>query len=369
MSELLPWLLDLQLFADDGGTGEKTEPATPRRREEARRKGQVFKSTDLNAAVIMAAGAIAAYLLYPYIIQSLHDFTVLYLLERTTSEITIQYANELLLEVLYLLGRMVLPIMAACFIAALLISYLQVGFVFSGEPLAPKLERLNPVQGFQRIFSKRALVELLKSLLKVVITGWIVYSVIRKYYYVFPRFVDMELGATLQVLAQIIFEMAMKVGVFFVVIGILDYLYQWYEYEKSLKMSKYDVKQEYKEIEGDPQIKARQRQIQREVAMRRMMAEVPKADVIITNPTHFAVALRYEVDSMEAPMVIAKGQDFLAAKIKEIAAHHEIMIVENPLLARTLYYSVDIGQTVPEELYQAVAEVLAFVYRQKKKVL
>ncbi len=231
MSELLPWLLDLQLFADDGGTGEKTEPATPRRREEARRKGQVFKSTDLNAAVIMAAGAIAAYLLYPYIIQSLHDFTVLYLLERTTSEITIQYANELLLEVLYLLGRMVLPIMAACFIAALLISYLQVGFVFSGEPLAPKLERLNPVQGFQRIFSKRALVELLKSLLKVVITGWIVYSVIRKYYYVFPRFVDMELGATLQVLAQIIFEMAMKVGVFFVVIGILDYLYQWYEYE------------------------------------------------------------------------------------------------------------------------------------------
>lgn len=162
----------------------------------------------------MAAGAIAAYLLYPYIIQSLHDFTVLYLLERTTSEITIQYANELLLEVLYLLGRMVLPIMAACFIAALLISYLQVGFVFSGEPLAPKLERLNPVQGFQRIFSKRALVELLKSLLKVVITGWIVYSVIRKYYYVFPRFVDMELGATLQVLAQIIFEMAMKVGVF-----------------------------------------------------------------------------------------------------------------------------------------------------------
>ncbi len=134
-------------------------------------------------------------------------------------------------------------------------------------------------------------------------------------------------------------------------------------------MSKYDVKQEYKEIEGDPQIKARQREIQREVAMRRMMAEVPKADVIITNPTHFAVALRYEVDSMEAPMVIAKGQDFLAAKIKEIAAYHEIMIVENPLLARTLYYSVDIGQTVPEELYQAVAEVLAFVYRQKKKVL
>lgn len=369
MNEWLPWLIDLQLFAEDGGTGEKSEQATPRRREEARRKGQVFKSSDLNAAVIMAAGAIAAYLSYPYIIQSLHDFTALYLLERTSADFTIQYANQLMLEVLYLLGKMVLPIMAACFIAALLISYLQVGFVFTAEPLAPKLERINPVQGFKRIFSKRALVELLKSLLKVVVTGWIVYSVIRKYYYIFPRFVDMELVVTLQALAQIVFEMAMKVGIFFIIIGILDYLYQWYEHEKTLKMSKYDVKQEYKETEGDPQIKARQRQIQREAAMRRMMAEVPKADVIITNPTHFAVALRYDIDAMEAPMVVAKGQDFVAAKIKEIGAEHEVMIVENPLLARTLYYSVDIGQTVPEELYQAVAEVLAFVYRQKKKVL
>lgn len=369
MIELQPWLVDLQLFADDGATGEKTEQATPRRREEARRKGQVFKSTDLNAAIIMVAGSVAVYLTYPYIIQTLQDFTSLYLLERTYQEFTVQYANELLLEVLYLLARLVLPIMAACFVAALAITYLQVGFVFSGEPLTPKLERLNPVQGFQRIFSKRALVELAKSLLKVVITGWIVYSVMRKYYYVFPRFVDMELVATLQALAQIVFEMAMKVGVVFVVIGVLDYLYQWYEHEKTLKMSKYDVKQEYKEMEGDPLIKSRQRQIQREAAMRRMMAEVPKADVIITNPTHFAIALRYEVNAMDAPVVTAKGQDFIAAKIKEIAGENGVMIVENPLLARTLYNSVEIGQAVPEELYNAVAEVLAFVYRQKKKVL
>jgi flagellar biosynthetic protein FlhB len=369
MMELQPWLVDLQLFAEDGGTGEKTEKATPRRREEARRKGQVFKSTDLNAAIIMVAGSVAIYLTYPYIIQSLQEFTSLYLLERTYQEFTVQYATELLLEVLYLLARLVLPIMAACFVAALLVTYLQVGFIFSGEPLTPKLERLNPVQGFQRIFSKRALVELTKSLLKVVITGWIVYSVVRKYYYVFPRFVDMELVATLQALAQIVFEMAMKVGIVFVIIGVLDYLYQWYEHEKTLKMSKYDVKQEYKEMEGDPVVKSRQRQIQREAAMRRMMAEVPKADVVITNPTHFAVALRYEVNAMDAPVVIAKGQDFIAAKIKEIADENGVMIVENPLLARTLYNSVEIGQAVPEELYNAVAEVLAFVYRQQKKVL
>jgi flagellar biosynthetic protein FlhB len=369
MSELQPWLVDLQLFADDGGTGEKTEQATPRRRQEARRKGQVFKSTDLNAAIIMVAGSVAIYLSYPNIIQSLQDFTSLYLLERTIQDFSIQYTVELLREVLYLLAQLVLPIMATCFLAALLITYLQVGFIFSGEPLTPKLERLNPVQGFQRIFSKRALVELIKSLLKVGVTGWIVYSVIRKYYYIFPRFLDMELMATLQALAQIIFEMAMKVGVFFIVIGVLDYFYQWYEHEKTLKMSKHDVKQEYKEMEGDPTVKSRQRQIQREAAMRRMMAEVPKADVIITNPTHFAVALQYEVNAMDAPVVLAKGQDFMAAKIREIASENGVMIVENPLLARTLYYSVEIGQTVPEELYHAVAEVLAFVYRQKKKVL
>jgi flagellar biosynthetic protein FlhB len=369
MNEEQLWLVDLQLFAEDGATGEKTEQATPRRREEARRKGQVFKSTDLNAAIIMVAGSAAVYLTYPYIIQSLQDFTSLYLLERAHEEFTIQYIYGLLLEVLFILAKTGLPIMAACFVAALLITYLQVGFVFSGEPLTPKLERLNPVQGFQRIFSKRALVELVKSLLKVAVTGWIVYTVIRKYYYVFPRFVDMELIATLQALGQIIFEMAMKVGVVFVIIGVLDYLYQWFEHEKTLKMSKYDVKQEYKETEGDPLIRSRQRQIQREVAMRRMMAEVPKADVIITNPTHFAVALRYEVDIMNAPVVIAKGQDYMAAKIREIADEYGIMIVENPLLARTLYNSVEIGQEVPEELYHAVAEVLAFVYRQKKKVL
>lgn len=368
MSESALWRFNLQLFAEEG-TGEKTEQATPRRREEARRKGQVFKSTDLNAAVIMVAGSVAVYFTIPYIIQSLHDFTALYLLDRTAADFSVQYANDLLLEVLVLLGKMVFPIMAACFVAALLVTYIQVGFVFSGEPLAPKLERLNPVQGFQRIFSKRALVELLKSLLKVIVTGWIVYTVIRKYFYLFPRFVDMELGATIQALSQILFEMAMKVGVFFIIIGVLDFIYQWYEHEKTLKMSKYDVKQEYKELEGDPIIKSRQRQIQREAAMKRMMAEVPKADVIITNPTHFAVALQYDVNSMDAPVVVAKGQDFIAAKIKEIARESKVAIVENPLLARTLYYSVDIGGLVPEDLYQAVAEVLAFVYRQKKKVL
>lgn len=368
MGEFELGLLNLQLFAD-GGTGEKTEKATPRRREESRRKGQVFKSQDLNAAVVLLAGSIATYLTLPYIIQNLHDFTVLYLIDRTVQDFSVQYAGALLIEVIYLTAKIAFPVVGACFVAALLISYLQVGFIFSGDPLTPKLERINPLQGFQRIFSKRALVELLKSLLKVGITSWIVYSVMRKYFWVFPRFMDMELGGTIEILAEIVFEMAVKVGIALVIIGIVDYLYQWWEHEKSLKMSKYDIKQEYKEIEGDPMIKSRQRQIQREAAMKRMMAEVPKADVVITNPTHFAIALKYEIGSMDAPVVVAKGQDYVALRIREIARENQVIVVENPLLARTLYYSVDIGDLVPEGLYQAVAEVLAFVYKQKKKVL
>lgn len=360
---LLP--LNLQLFADDS-TGEKTEPATPRRREEARKKGQVFKSTDLNSAVILIAGSVILYVTFPYMVNLLQDFTTLYIADRTLNDFSNEYAYELFLEVLNILGRLLFPVFLTCFITAIIITYLQVGVVFSADPLTPKIEKLNPIEGFKKIFSKRALVELTKSLLKVSVTGYIVYTVFRKYLYIFPRFVDMELGTTILALSSIVFEIALKVGIFFVIVGILDYIYQWYEHEKSLKMSKYDVKQEYKQIEGDPYIKSRQRQIQREAAMRRMMTEVPKADVVITNPTHFAVALKYDAETMEAPMVIAKGQDFLALKIKEIAELNKIIIMENPPLARTLYYALNIGMEVPEELYQALAEVLAFVYKQKQ---
>lgn len=363
------YIFDLQLFAGEGDTGEKTEQATPRRREEARKKGQVFKSTDLNSAVILLVGTVVLYVSMTYMIKSLEGFTSLYILDRTLQDFSNEYIYVMFIEALLLMGKVLLPVLLATFVAALLITYLQVGFIFSSEALTPKLERLNPIEGFKRVFSKRALVELAKALFKVIVTGYIVYTVLRKYFYVFPRFVDMELAFSIKVLSVIIFEMALKVGIAFLIIGIVDYIYQWYEYEKSLKMSKYDVKQEYKQTEGDPLVKSRQRQIQREFAMRRMMAEVPQADVVITNPTHFAVALKYTYKEMDAPVVVARGQDFVALKIKEIARENEVIIVENPLLARTLYYSTDIGDIIPEELYQAVAEVLAFVYKQKKKVM
>ncbi len=366
---LLKYPINLQLFADDQGSGERTEPATPRRREEARRKGQIFKSTDLNAAVVLIAGTVVIFATLPSMVQNLQDFTTTYLLNRGCHEFTPAYVRLLFAEVMLIMARLCWPILVGTFLAAFLVTFLQVGPVFSAEPLAPKLERINPLSGFKRIFSKRALVELSKSLAKVVITAWIIYSTIKSQFHLFPRFIDMDAAATVKVISSMVFELALKVGLVFIIIGVFDYFYQRYEHEQSLKMSKYDIKQEYKQTEGDPQQKARQKQIQREFAMRRMMAAVPQADVIITNPTHFAVVLKYEADEMEAPMLVAKGQDFVAQKIKEIASAHEVMAVENPVLARTLYYTVEIGAFIPEEMYQAVAEVLAFVYRHKKMAL
>lgn len=363
------YFFNLQLFAEDQGTGERTESATPKKREEARKRGQVFKSSDLNAAVILAAGTLVTFATLPHMVSTLRQFSATYLLSRGWYDFTPEYAYFLLGEVMLVMAQLTMPILGATFAAALLVSFVQVGFVFSAEPLAPKLDRINPLSGFKRIFSKRALVELAKSIAKVVITAWIVYATLRGQFEVFPRFVDMDTLAIVKVLSQMIFEMALKVGLVFVIIGVADYFYQWYEYEQSLKMSKYDIKQEYKQSEGDPQLKARQKQVQREYAMRRMMAEVPKADVVITNPTHFAVVLKYEPETMQAPLMTAKGQDFIAQKIREIAREHQVDVVENPPLARTLFYSVEIGAQVPEELYQAVAEVLAFVYRHKRMAL
>ncbi len=360
---------DLQLFADEGNTGEKTEKATPRRVEEARKKGQVFKSSDLNSAVILMAGSVTIFITLPYMIDTLKSFTQFCLIDRSIYEFSNEYLSILFVEVLITMAKCLVPVLGITSITALLVTYLQVGFVFSGEVLTPKLDRLNPVEGAKKIFSKRALVELAKSLFKVTITGYIVYSVVNKYYLMFARLVDMELAASIIVLSQVVYEMALKVGVAFIIIGVLDYLYQRYEYDKSLKMSKYDIKQEYKQTEGDPMLKSRQRQIQRDIAMKRMMAEVPRADVVITNPTHFAVALKYEAEIMAAPVVVAKGQDFVALKIKELAHANSVIVVENPPLARTLYAAAKIGDVIPEELFQAVAEVLAFVYKQKRIVL
>lgn len=249
----------------------------------------------------------------------------------------------------------------------LLSNYMQIGFVLSLEPISPKLERINPMQGFKRIFSRRSLLELIKSVVKIIVVAYVVYTSINKYKNLFPLMLDMSLLDSLRLILSIVFEMGIKAAITLLIMSVFDYFYQWYEYETGLMMSKQDIKEEYKEVEGNPQIKSRIRQIQRQMARGRMMRDVEKADVVITNPTHYAVALAYDATLHSAPIVLAKGANKLAERIKEIATKEDVPIVENKALAQTLYKTVEVGDIIPESLYNAVAEILAFIYSLKER--
>ncbi|GMA99746.1 hypothetical protein PIPA1_25460 [Pelosinus sp. IPA-1] len=256
--------------------------------------------------------------------------------------------------------------MCVILLISLIINFLQVGFIFSLEPLMPSFSKINPIAGFGRLFSKRSIVELAKSILKIVIIGYFIYRFMIKQTQQIPALVGAELIDSLHLAVSLILDLVFQISAVMMVLAAFDYFYQWWEHKQSLKMSKDDIKQEFKQMEGDPQIKGKIKQRQRAMSMQRMMQEVPKADVIVTNPTHFAVALKYDKE-MLAPVIVAKGQDLIAQKIKEIAKENSVVIVENKILARALYAAVEINQPVPPELYQAVAEVLAYVYKLKKR--
>ena len=258
-------------------------------------------------------------------------------------------------------------VLLAVLVVSVVVSFLQVGFNFAPELIMPQFSRLNPISGFGRIFSKRSVVELLKSLLKITVVGYFIYRYLREETIRIPALMMSELEASFAVLAAIIYDLAFQIAMVILVLAILDYGYQWWEHMQNLKMSKQEVKEEMKQTEGNPQIKGKIREKQRAMAMRRMMSEVPKADVVITNPTHFAVAIKYEA-GMEAPAVIAKGSDFIAQRIREIAKENDVTIVENKPLAQALFKNAEIGDLIPPDLYKAVAEVLAYVYRLKRKI-
>lgn len=355
---------NLQLFAE-----EKTERATPRRRQEARKRGQVIRSSEINSAVILLLSFLAVYLGLPYFWAEWKQFTVKVLSEYIGTSFSQEMILILLRECMLTAGKMLLPVAGVAFAAGLLASFLQVGVVFSAEGLRINLERINPLEGFKRIFSKRALVELLKSLLKLLAVSYVTYIALRNRLGVFPQLMELELPAAVQLVNEVVFSLAWQAGLLLLALAAMDYLYQWWEYERALMMSKQELKEEYKQTEGDPQVRSRMRERQRRMAMQRMMSQVPRADVVITNPVHFAVALEYKPEEMSAPRVIAKGQDLIALRIKEIAEKNGIVIVEDPPLAQTLYRTVEIGREIPPQLYKAVAEVLAFVYRLKKRVI
>jgi len=355
-------VLDLQYFA-----GEKTEKATPKKRQDTRKKGQVAKSQDVNTAIVLLAVFAVLSFTGSYMLKGFVSLMNHSLQDSLLINITDESIKAIFLDVLQEMGLLLVPVLAAALIGGLISNYMQVGIMFSTESIQFKLDKINPLAGFKRIFSIRSIVELLKSILKISVIGVITFAVLWSKFNELLVLSQKSTYAILTALAKLTVQMGLYASGALLFLSLLDYLYQRYDYEKNIRMSKQDIKDEYKNMEGDPLIKSKIKQQQREMAMRRMMQDIPTADVVITNPTHYAICLKYEEDKYDAPYVVAKGVDFLAQKIKLIAKENDVAIVENRPLARALYSQVEIGDIVPEEFFKAVAEVLAFVYRTKNE--
>ena len=349
------------------GSGDKSEEPTPHRLREAREKGQVAKSKEVTTAVLLLLSYYLFRYLGEYMWKNLAEMAqTIFQLVPEAREFNLGLAGYLLLIGLRAMAFVLLPIFVVGFIAALVAEALQTGFVVSLDPLSPKIERVNPLEGFKRMFSLQGLVELLKSLLKIIIVFYIAWYAVKDDLSYIIVLMEAHPWQALVLGGDIAYRIAMRVGLFYIAIAILDYLYKRWEYMKNLKMSRQEVKEEYKRLEGDPMVKQRMRDLQRQTAMSRMMSGVPQADVVVTNPTHLAVALKYDQAKMKAPLVLAKGERKVAEEIRRIAEAHEITIVQNEQLARAIYRSTPLYKEVPAEFYQATAEILAYVYKIKR---
>ena len=358
---------NLQFFGD---SGDKTEKATPKKLDDARKEGRVAKSTDLINGVMLLLMFFVLRIFGSFMANGfMESFTKYY---NKTADIAMEIfdvkqavnlANEMVFDIVIAC----LPVLIGSFIVAFVGNIVQVGWKVTAKPLKPKLDRLNPVGGLKRMFSQEKVVELIKSILKVLAIAIVAYNEVKDRWKFILNLYDFEFMQAIVNIFDIVLDVGIKISIIFVIIGLADFVYQKWKHLHDLKMSKQEVKDEMKQSEGDPLVKGRIRQKMREGARRRMMQELPKADVVITNPTHFAVAIKYDKEKAEAPYVLAKGADFVAANIKEAAKQYDIEIVENKPLARMLYYNVEIGDQIPPELYQMVAEVLAYVYSIKNK--
>jgi len=352
-------------MAEENSTGERTESPSAKRRADFRKKGQVAQSREVQTTALFAVLLLLWLFYAPIFWNSLK--TILITVWQSSGEYLVTPSS--LMRMAYYLGAALALMMAPLFLVALIVGFFstfaQIGWLFTTEPLIPDLAKLNPIKGMARFVSRRSLVEMIKSLLKVGLIGWIAYKTIKGEFDQALQLSEMPVDATIRYLAKTAALIMAKVVGLMIVLAILDYGFVRWEMEKKMKMTKQEQKEEMKETEGDPYLKSKIRSIQQQMARKRMMAAVPKADVVITNPTHIAVALKYEPGKMEAPLVLAKGQELMAAKIREIAREHRIPLVENPPVARLLHSKVEVGRTIPEELFKAVAEILAYVYSLK----
>ncbi|MCX7747012.1 MAG: flagellar biosynthesis protein FlhB [Clostridia bacterium] len=357
--------VNLQLFAES----EKTEKATPKRRGEAREKGQVLQSREITSAVVLLFLIIGIRIFGGYMYSEISQFMKRLLSEYPKNEelFTPSILYRLFMETLTVTLKTLAPVFLIALLTGLICSYAQVGYLFTMKTLGFKFSKLNPINGMKRMFSLHSLVELVKSIVKLVVVGFVAYSYLNGEKENVLNIMNMDtMGIGIYICTTAI-NVAIRICIAMLFIAVLDYIYQWWEFERNMKMTKQEVKEEFKQAEGNQEVKSKRKQRQREMSMRRVLQEVPKADVVITNPTHFAVAVKYDAKIADSPVVIAKGQDYIALRIKEVAKEHRVEIVENKPLARSLYETVEIGQQIPPELYQAVAEVLAFVYSLKGK--
>lgn len=361
---------DLQLFAKDGDGGEKTEEPTAKKLEDARNKGQVAKSTDAITALSLLVFFYMLRLMLSFLGgRFTGSFSSIYgkIADMTNDEFTLQVACSYVGEVFRQIVITALPFFVAAFLVAFVTNLVQVKWKVSFEPMKPKFDKFNPINGMKRLFSKDKVVELLKSVAKIGVIIYVVYSYLKDKWALVMNMYEYSLNQALTIIGDIIINIGIRISVFFIIIAVADFAYQKWKFHEDMKMTKQEVKDEYKNTEGDPKVKSQQRSRMQQASRRRMMQDIPNADVVITNPTHLAVAIRYDKLTHEAPVVVAKGADYLAQKIKDIARDSDVEIVENKPLARMLYHNVDLGAEIPPELYQMVAEVLAYVYNLKGK--
>ncbi len=348
--------------------GEKTEKATPKRKQDERKKGNVFKSNEIVVVASLFAQFFLLKMLASFNIETLgNTIKDSVSMAATTTELTQNTLNDLLVDSVIVFAKAAMPVLLVGVLIAIVLTMLQTKMLFSAKSFAFKANRLNPLSGLKKIFSMRSLVELLKSIIKIIVLLYILYLGIRDELIGFTRLLDMSFGGALAMVGNLLMKIVQNACIIFLFLAAADYLYQWWEYEKNLRMSKQEIKDEYKQLEGDPQVKGRIRQIQQQRAQRRMMQKVPQADVVIRNPTHYAVALQYDQKKHRAPVVIAKGADELALRIVRVAEENDVYITENRPLARGLFEAVEVDHEIPEQFYKTVAQVLAFVYSLRKK--
>ncbi|MBR1849139.1 MAG: flagellar biosynthesis protein FlhB [Lachnospiraceae bacterium] len=359
--------LRLQFFADGPG-GEKTEDATPKKLNDARKEGKVAKSKEIGNGLTLLALFVVLKIFLSWIGNRLGElFAGVYnripdMVQSAGNKVPESNFHHLFLLMMLRALLIMAPVLLVGFLVAFLSDLLQVGWHPTGKPLQPKPNKLSPISGFKRIFSINSVAELVKSIAKILLIAIVSYSYLRNQHRIFFVLLDMPVTQAILLIGQVVVDLGMRIAIVYMLIALGDFIYQKRKFANDMKMTKQEVKDEMKDQEGNPEIKGKQRQRMQEASRRRMMQRLPEADVVITNPTHYAVAIKYDPDVNEAPVVLAKGADYLAQRIKEIARENKIEIVENKPLARMLYANVDIDAEVPPELYQAVAEVLAYVY-------